>query len=122
MVKSVNDMEEARRMLDEKEAFGILQIPSDFSKKIHQGEQSTVSLYCDMSALLFYKAFLVTATDVSLDMGAEWTAHNHPQSTDEQQAITVKPIQSESIVLLNTQNGFASFLVPAILILVIQHL
>lgn len=121
VVKSVNDMEEARRMLDEKEAFGILQIPSDFSKKMHQGEQATVSLYCDMSALLFYKAFLVTATDVSLDMGAEWTAHNHPQSTDEQQAITVKPIQSESIVLFNTQNGFASFLVPAILILVIQQ-
>ena len=121
VVKSVGDMDEARHMVDAKEAFGILLIPSDFSKLMHQGKQATVSLYSDMSALLFYKAFLSTATEVSLDMGAEWTAHNHPQTTDKLQAISVKPIPSESIVLFNTQSGFASFLVPAILILVIQQ-
>lgn len=121
VVKCVSDMDEARRLVDAKEAFGILLIPEDFSKNMHQGRQATVSLYSDMSALLFYKAFLMTATEVSLDMGAEWTAHNHPQSTEQQDAITVKPIPSESIVMFNTQNGFASFLVPAILILVIQQ-
>ena len=58
-------------MLDEKKAYGILLFPPDYSKDLHEGRQTTVSLYCDMSALLFYKAFLLAATEVSLDMGKE---------------------------------------------------
>ena len=121
VVQVVRSMKEGKRMVDEKEAYGLLLIPSEFSKDLHGGKQATVSLYCDMSALLFYKAFLATATDVSLEMGAEWTARNHPQPTGQMQAIAVEPIPSEHITLFNSQNGFASFLVPAILILVIQQ-
>lgn len=115
------DMEEAKRMLDEKKAYGILYFPSEFSKDIHKGKQATVSLYCDMSALLFYKAFLLATTEVSLEIGKELRAQNNPSSTIEQEKITINPIPYESVALFNSQNGFASFLVPAILILVIQQ-
>lgn len=115
------DMEEAKRMMDEKKAYGILYFPSEFSKDIHRGKQATVSLYCDMSALLFYKAFLLATTEVSLEIGKEIRAQNHPSSTEEQEKITVNPIPYESVAIFNSQNGFASFLVPAILILVIQQ-
>ncbi len=121
VVRVVGDLEEAKRLVDSKEAYGILSIPSDFSKDLHLGKQTRVSLYSDMSALLYYKAFLITVTDVSLEMGREWTSRNNPQSTAELQAIKVKPVLSESIAMYNPQNGFASFLVPAILILVIQQ-
>lgn len=121
VVRVCSDMEAARKMLDEKKAYGILLFPGDFSRNLHQGEQTTVSLYCDMSALLFYKAFLLSATEVSLDMGKELQARNHPASTEALQQITVNPIPYESVALFNSQNGFASFLVPAILILVIQQ-
>lgn len=121
VVSVCTDMEEAKRMLDEKKAYGILLFPPDFSKDLHEGRQTTVSLYCDMSALLFYKAFLLSATEVSLDMGKELQRQAHPASTDELQRITVDPIPYESVALFNSQNGFASFLVPAILILVIQQ-
>lgn len=115
------DMEEAKRMLDEKKAYGILYFPSEFSKNIHKGKQATVSLYCDMSALLFYKAFLLATTEVSLEIGKELQAQNNPSSTIEQEKITINLIPYESVALFNSQNGFASFLVPAILILVIQQ-
>lgn len=115
------DMEEAKRMLDEKKAYGILYFPSEFSKNIHKGKQATVSLYCDMSALLFYKAFLLATTEVSLEIGKELRGQNNPSSTIEQEKITINPIPYESVALFNSQNGFASFLVPAILILVIQQ-
>lgn len=121
VVSVCTDMEEAKRMLDEKKAYGILLFPSEFSKDLHEGRQTTVSLYCDMSALLFYKAFLLSATEVSLDMGKELRKQAHPASTDELERITVDPIPYESVALFNSQNGFASFLVPAILILVIQQ-
>lgn len=115
------DMEEAKRMMDEKKAYGILYFPSEFSKNIHRGKQVTVSLYCDMSALLFYKAFLLATTEVSLEIGKEIRAQNHPSSTIEQERIMINPIPYESVAIFNSQNGFASFLVPAILILVIQQ-
>ena len=47
--------------------------------------------------------------------------HNNPSSTDKMDQITVDPIPYESVALFNSQNGFASFLVPAILILVLQQ-
>ena len=87
VVQQAADLGEAQRLVDSKEAFGILSIPESFSRDLHAGRQTTVSLYSDMSALLYYKAFLLTATEVSLDMGAEWTARNHPQSTEQLQAI-----------------------------------
>lgn len=116
------DMEEARRMLDRKEAYGILYFPAEFSKDLHRGRRTTVPLYCDMSSLLFYKAFLLAATEVSLDMGKEISLSYRPlNGTAKEEEITANPIPYESVTLFNTQNGFAGFLVPAILILVIQQ-
>ncbi len=121
IVHVCGDLEEAKRWVDEKKAYGILSFPSEFSKDVNRGNQTTVSLYCDMSALLYYKAFLLSAMEVSLDLGKEISAQNNPASTEELQNIMVNPIPYESVTMFNTQNGFASFLVPAILILVIQQ-
>lgn len=115
------DMREAREWVDRKKAYGILSFPPSFSADLHRGEQTRVSLYCDMSSLLFYKAFLLSATEVSLEMGAEMRARNIPSSTTEMKRITIDPIPYDSIALFNPANGFASFLVPAILALVIQQ-
>ena len=121
VVAFCSDMNEAKQMLDEKKAYGILFIPENFSKDLHTGKQTTVSLYSDMSALLYYKNFLISATEVSLDMGKEVVQHLNPSETREEAKIAIDPIPYESVALFNPQNGFGSFLVPAILILVIQQ-
>lgn len=121
IVGVVGDMESGRRMMDEKKAYGLLYFPVDFSKNLNTGRQATVGLYTDMSALLFYKAFLLSTTEVSLDMGKELQSRFRPASTEQLQQITVNPIPYESVSLFNSQTGFASFLVPAILVLVIQQ-
>lgn len=122
VVEVCRDMETAKRMLDRKEAYGILLIPSDFSKTLVRGEkQAHVSLYCDMSSLLYYKAFYLTATEVSLEMGAELQIQKKPAYTSRAEEIQTQPILSESTALYNPQSGFGSFLVPAILVLVVQQ-
>lgn len=121
IVKFCADMEEAKRMLDSKEAYGILLIPQEFSKDLHAGKQTTVSLFSDMSCLLYYKNFLISATEVSLDMGKEITLKHNPAQTREMADIKINPIPYESVAMFNPHNGFGSFLVPAILILVIQQ-
>ncbi len=114
-------MEDAKVMLDKKEVYGILLFPAAFGKDLHTGKQTTVSLYCDMSLLLYYKAMLLSATEVSLDLGKEITAHNQPRSTEKLNDIQINPVPYESVTLFNPVNGFASFLIPAVLMLVIQQ-
>lgn len=114
-------MEEAKAAVDAKQAYGILFIPSSFSDDIHTGKQTAVSLFCDMGALLYYKALLLAATEVSLEMGQEIRLSHEGAPASRQEEITAQPVPYESVALYNTQNGFSSFLVPAILILVIQQ-
>lgn len=121
IVGYATNMEEAREALRRKEAYGIMYIPSDFSKKINTQQQTSVSLYADMSSLLFYKAMMLSATEVSLDMGADIRVAETGGASQEEEATTRQTVESEWVVLYNTQNGFASFLVPAILILIIQQ-
>ncbi|MDR1370654.1 MAG: ABC transporter permease [Dysgonamonadaceae bacterium] len=121
IVAIVTGMEEAIRMTDKKEAYGILVIPKEFSKNLHTERKAVVKLYCDMSSLLYYKAFLLTATEVSLDMGKELLIENLPGNSSKMDEITANPVNHESIALYNPQNGFATFLLPAILVLVIQQ-
>lgn len=121
VVAYCTDMDEAKRMLDEKKAYGIMQIPRSFSKDLHSGTQTTVSLFSDMSCLLYYKNFLITATEVSIDMGKDITQKDNPAGSRELADIKIDPIPYESVAMFNPQNGFGSFLVPAILILVIQQ-
>lgn len=65
------DMEEAKLMLKDRLAYGIIYIPSEFSQDIAQGKQTQVSIYCDMSGLLYYKSMLLANTAVSLDMNRD---------------------------------------------------
>lgn len=116
-----SDMEEAKALLDEKEGYGILYIPSSFSRDIHRGQQTTVSLYCDMGALLYYKAILLSVTEASLEMGKNIRVANMEGTTIRMEEINGDPVTYESVSLYNPQNGFASFLLPGILILVIQQ-
>ncbi|WP_085536179.1 ABC transporter permease [Massilibacteroides vaginae] len=121
VVSVCKDMNEAKQMLDEKKAYGILYFPSTFSKDLNSGRQTKISLFADMSSLLFYKAFLLAATEVSFDLGKEYVSELHPAVSQQAEMIKIDPVPYESIALYNSQMGFASFLVPAILILVIQQ-
>ena len=115
------NMEEAKQMLKEKKAYGIMLIPADFNKNIVRGEKAYISLYSDMSSLLYYKAFLLTLTEVSLAMGEEIQIENMGGATVRQEEIAVTPMTYDNITFFNPKSGFASFLIPAVLILVIQQ-
>ena len=121
VVSTCTNMNEAKTMLDKKKAYGILYIPSDFDKDLHREKQATVSLYVDMSSLLYYKAFLMSATEVSLDIGNDLRMHTSSAGSAQLDRIMVEPIPYDSVALFNSQNGFASFLVPGILILILQQ-
>lgn len=115
------DMQEAEELLARKKAYGIVYLPPEFEKQTVRGEQATVSLYCDMSSLLKYKAMLATLTDVSLDMGRELQASALAGLTRQETQSAVLPIDNQWTPLFNIHSGFAGFLIPAILVLIVQQ-
>lgn len=121
IVAYCNDMEEAKLMLRDRLAYGIIYIPSDFSSNIARGIQTQVSLYCDMSGLLYYKSMLLANTAVSLDMNQDIKIERAGNTTNRQDEITAYPIEYEDVAMFNPTNGFAAFLIPAVLILLIQQ-
>ncbi len=116
-----SNMEEAKQLMKERKAYGLIYVPSNFSKDIALGRQTKVSIYCDMSGLLYYKGILLSATAVSLDMNKNIKISRAGNTTNRQDEITARPIDYDNVALFNPQNGFAAFLIPAVLILLIQQ-
>lgn len=121
IILETGSMDEAKKMLRAQEAYGIIYLPGDFNKRLQRGEQAHVSLFCDMSGLLYYKALAVTCTDVSLKMNGNIRLQMMPGLTVRQEEVTSLPVKYESIAAFNPQTGFASFLIPAVLVLIIQQ-
>lgn len=115
------DMAEAQRLVEHRDVYGIVRVPADFSSRLAKGEQVAVSIYCDMSGMLYYKSILTANTNVSLAMNARIKVARAGNTTARQDLVTQHPIAYEEVSLYNPQNGFASFLIPAVLILIIQQ-
>lgn len=126
------DMPEAEAMVMHRECYGVVRIPSEFQTSLMTGKQTHVQAYCDMSGMLYYKAILTANTEVSLDLNsrikvAEMGANPVALSsgieggTEEQKTAMQHPVRYEYINLYNSQTGFATFLIPAVLIMAIQQ-
>lgn len=117
-----HNMAEAEELIRRQEVYGIVRIPSTFGRDIWQGGQTHVGLYCDMCSMLYYKALMLTATNVSLEMNKDIKVERHlRRTTDRQEEITRMPIEYDYVPLYNPQSGFAAFLIPPVLMLIIQQ-
>lgn len=115
------NMQEAKQHIKHRDAYGVVYIPRDFSQRLARGEQVNVNAYSDMSGLLYYKSVLTANTNVSLAMNAQIKIRRSSSTTAEQELVAEHPIAYEEVSLYNPQGGFATFLIPAVLILIIQQ-
>ena len=84
-------MTEARRLIRDREAYGAVYVPRDFSRRLARGEQVNVSAYADMSGLLYYKSVLTANTNVSLAMNAQIKVKRAGGTTAEQDLVAEHP-------------------------------
>ena len=112
---------EARNLVGHQQAKGVLLFPSDFDTNINRGDQAHVSLFCDMSLMLTYKAIYQTVQAVSSKMGSEIQLSRNSGFTDRDDEVTVRPLDYDEVAIFNPSGGYGSFLLPAVLILVIQQ-
>lgn len=115
------DLAAARKIENSHETFGILEIPADYAKNLGRGEQSVVNFYSDMSLLLRYRTFVGSLTEIQLALGTKIQTADINQLGLVAQGVGGAPISSEAIMLGDPTQGFASFIIPGILVLILQQ-
>ncbi len=116
-----SSMTEARQWMAEKACYGILEIPHDYSKRIGRGEQTVVPFYSDMSLLLRYRSFAGALTDVQLATGAQIRSELISSAGLVASGMSGTPVDNQAFFLGDTEQGFASFVIPGIVILILQQ-
>lgn len=116
------NMADAKELMAEGKVFGIMQIPGDYAKKLGNGEQAHVEFYAEMSLLLRYRTFVAALTDLQIEMISAVTGEKLQMAGLQSLAGAASaPIKSESNFLGDTEQGFASFVIPGIVILILQQ-
>ena len=121
-VESLPDnIADARELMKRHKVYGVVYIPSDFSRNVNTSKQAYVYLFSDASTLLYYRQSAIANTDVSLKMNAKIKMMKAGNTTERQDEITAAPLRYEEVNLFNSKTGIASFLLPAVLMLILQQ-
>ena len=115
------DLDEARSLVSRQLVRGIYLIPSDFAERISRGEQGTVSVYCDMSLMLAYKAVYQTAMVEASRLGAGINIKRAGNFSKREDAITAQPLAVDDVAMFNPSGGYGSCVLPAVLMLILQQ-
>lgn len=115
------DMGEARRAMMEKKCYGVLEIPSDYGRRIGRGEQAVSSFYCDMSLLIRYRQYLFALTDVQMNEVMRITSQRLASGGLLTSSVGGLPVGTQANFLGDVSQGFASYVMPGIVVLILQQ-
>ena len=123
LVHATHDMAEAQKRVLLGEAGGVFLIPAGFERDILRGERAAVSIYADASYFLIYRQILtgLYSATATLSAGIEirrLTAAGY----GEQHALAARePIPLDNRPLFNPASGYATYIVPGVLVLIMQQ-
>ena len=117
------NMEEARRLLQQRKVNGIVYFPRDFGEKVVRGETAKLSIYADMSSFLYYKNLLMGANFVMLDEIKNIQIERFSAAGYSGQTLSqlVEPMKYEDNNPYNRAFSYGIFFLSAALLLVIQQ-
>lgn len=119
--KEANSFIEAKEWMKEGKIQGILYLPDDFASKIFQGEAVTYPFYITTDAFLYYEALQKACANVMLAMNDAYRTDGAvflpPQGL--LAVATATPIQTVGTTLYNYTEGYGSYLIPAVLMVII---
>ena len=118
-----SDMEEAKELFYDRKIYGVVYIPADYEKNLLGGLQANVAVYCDASYFLMYRQVFQELVTTIGQTGAMVEFQrliakgaNIPQA----QAVT-QPVIYQSHNLFNPYLGYGTFVMPAIIIVIIHQ-
>lgn len=117
---SINDAEE---MFYRNDIYGVIYIPSGCERELLAGNQADVGVVLDGSHLLLYRQVLQQAAADILTRGADVEVARLISDGSDVATIadTVRPVAYDGHVMYNPSLGYGSFVMPSILVVIIQQ-
>ncbi len=117
------DFNQAKEMFKKSEIYGVVVIPADFNKKIYKSETAVVTVYADASYMIIYKQIMTAAnyTIGTLSAGIEIQRRISKKEQLKQAFDNRDPLPIETYALYNPKGGYASYVMPAVLLLILQQ-
>lgn len=117
------DQASAQREVYARNLYGILVIPQYFERDLLHNRQSPIALYADASYFLIYQRISGGVAAVAKTMSAEVeTARLIAVNVDPRiAAAAADPMPLTAVPLFNPQGGYATYILPAAFILIMQQ-
>jgi ABC-2 type transport system permease protein len=115
--------DDAKEKFYRNEVRGIIVIPKDFSKNILKGVRSSVAVYTDASYFLIYRqVYTGVAQAVGTFSAGIEVKKLLARGNNMKQAMALRdPVPVVTVPLYNTNGAYGSYMVPAVLILILQQ-
>ena len=114
-------LETAKELFYSHNVYGIVYIPQGFERETIGGKQGDISLILDGGHLLLYRQVLEQAAADILELGASIEIESLMSHGDSDVEAVVEPIIYDNHTLYNPSLGYGSFVMPTILIVIIQQ-
>lgn len=123
VASGVGSLADAKAQFYQGEVSGVVLIPNDFERKLMTSGQTTVSVYSDAAYFMMYKQTLSGVLRASATFGAgveikRILAKGVPM---EQAMARRDPVALQSVMLFNPAGGYNSFVIPGLLIVILQQ-
>jgi len=117
------DMESARELFYNRDIYGVVVVPRDYHKSVSSGAQAVVSIYADASYFLMYKQlFSAAASAIAYNNIKIESAKFMASGMDRPSAVALAdPVEVKTAKLYNREGGYATFVMPAIMVLILQQ-
>jgi ABC-2 type transport system permease protein len=119
-----NTLADAQAALDRHDVFAILAIPKDTERQVLRGEQARIAAYVDAAYFLLYSRTLQGISEAASTVSANIATRGaRSEGSLVYAAMTrgASPIDFLSQPLFNPTGGYASYVVPAAFILILQQ-
>jgi len=121
---SCTSMNEAEQLMCDQKVHGIIYFPRDFAAQLADPlGQAHLSLYCDMSSFLYMKGLYLSCNQVMLEsMRSIQIDRYQNMGYDKQFAwALVQDAPYSETALFTPTGGYGSFLIPAVLVLILHQ-
>ena len=114
---------DAEQLLREHSVKAIFLVPKDYDALIAHQRTGTVTVVTDISSFIYYKNALMGGSNVLLDeMKTTQLAFQAAEGVTGEEARTqIEPVAYDDVKLYNPGGGYASYFIPALLMLVVHQ-
>jgi ABC-2 type transport system permease protein len=113
----------AHAALARRQVFGIVGIPKDTERELLKGNEARIAAYADSAYFLLYNRIWQGISEATGAVNAEIAAHGARSDGGLSHAALIKssPVELLTEPLFNPTGGYASYVVPAAFVLILQQ-